>query len=920
MDRKYFTFLLFYLLVFFPFTATAAGDEFPFEGGTTSDGITVTKPQSSSFQKLESKNSYHITGMSNTATMTFYVTVPEGKTASLQFGTEIHLSPKNKRKKIENSNITFSAKLDGTEVIHHNNSTDIATQSECINISGQGEHKVVLEVSYHANNAIFDGDINNLSIHIHRFSKTELTAEPLCNTSITNTSKCEVCGKYISVTVSAKSKKHKMIVTQSKKASCMGTARIDSVCEYCPKKSICLTGQPKDHQFDQSGTCSVCGLHRPTSNADNTVFTVNNAGELRVLSEMMALGRVSGNIGIDIQSDLEFNDSLTMQPLGTFDHPFQGVINGHGHRIRGVVDFYQGTDCLGIVGVAKGTLLSHAVIANLIFDSSNTMCGEACVGGIAGYAEYCDIMNCANFATLEGSDYVGGIVGYAGQQVSIVNCATVSKLTTAGKWNPTACGMPFGHILNTYAAAVNERGGTLDELPTTTLRHCFATQGSGDGLTIINENLLAAYDMVELLNEESDQTSFEMSERDQCPIPVVNSTVTAQSNRAIPTSHSPMWRRAASAEPGDDGNGDGGDDDDDSGKQTEVVAMSGYVNDSSPVQYFKTVDEVMREDSLQYPDFERTYIISRTVPEDAKLYEPISGGRITAFESYLIPADTTYISFKEYDIIAADTVMALTETVIYNTGSKDRIDEYDVAEGAYTLKSRITFENEYDIVCQENVGGLLKRVWSIETEYDTLGVATVTNCYTHDYLTGQSHLEYSKTYSGVGDDDDEAGGTYQEYQEGDTIHVTYTYQDTDGDQGTYRSHYIIRASDEAILEMRTEKVADGEAYTTEGMYFVYDDEGNLIQSVVYGPVDDSQLGGEMRPYMYHDYTGSWQTTLFPTAIEIPTMKQPTVQQRIDYHVYDLRGRVMRTATDAKDPFSGLPSGLYIYQGKKYIKR
>jgi hypothetical protein len=25
-------------------------------------------------------------------------------------------------------------------------------------------------------------------------------------------------------------------------------------------------------------------------------------------------------------------------------------------------------------------------------------------------------------------------------------------------------------------------------------------------------------------------------------------------------------------------------------------------------------------------------------------------------------------------------------------------------------------------------------------------------------------------------------------------------------------------------------------------------------------------------------------------------------------------------TDAKDPFSGLPKGIYIYQGKKYFKR
>jgi hypothetical protein len=76
----------------------------------------------------------------------------------------------------------------------------------------------------------------------------------------------------------------------------------------------------------------------------------------------------------------------------------------------------------------------------------------------------------------------------------------------------------------------------------------------------------------------------------------------------------------------------------------------------------------------------------------------------------------------------------------------------------------------------------------------------------------------------------------------------------------------------------------------------------------------------MRPYLYYEYKGSWQSNLFPTAIEIPTVKQPSAQQRIDHHVYNLQGRMMRTVTDAKDPFSGLPKGIYIYQGKKYFKR
>ena len=41
---------------------------------------------------------------------------------------------------------------------------------------------------------------------------------------------------------------------------------------------------------------------------------------------------------------------------------------------------------------------------------------------------------------------------------------------------------------------------------------------------------------------------------------------------------------------------------------------------------------------------------------------------------------------------------------------------------------------------------------------------------------------------------------------------------------------------------------------------------------------------------------------------------------MDRNIYDMQGRVVRMVTDAEDPFSGLPRGLYIYQGTKYIKK
>ena len=94
----------------------------------------------------------------------------------------------------------------------------------------------------------------------------------------------------------------------------------------------------------------------------------------------------------------------------------------------------------------------------------------------------------------------------------------------------------------------------------------------------------------------------------------------------------------------------------------------------------------------------------------------------------------------------------------------------------------------------------------------------------------------------------------------------------------------------------------------------------MKQSVAFGPVDEDLILSEIRPYLYHEYIGFWQGNAFPTAIKVPTMEQPSLQKQMDTNVYDMQGRVVRKVTDMKDPFSGLPRGIYIYQGSKYLKR
>ena len=897
--------------------ADDGGEEivFPFEGGMTSDSVLIEKPVFEDFQKMENMNSCQVVKNVKYATIKFTVTVPEGKEANLSFKSYFRIAAKKgPNGTYPNTLVTLEVNRGKTKVYSRNHKRTLNSKITNIFLPSGKNEIYFLATFQGAKDFDIAGSIDDMFVHVHRYTKTTLMSEPICGKVGKIRSNCDICAKVKLYDVEPEHANHSMKEMPQKKLSCLSHATVASVCEYCPYKEVKISQSTdqRDHDFDDNDVCKVCHMRLPRHNADMSVFYVYNAGEMRVLSEMVSLGRIPGNIGVDIRSDLVFDRDTTMLPLGTFDHPFQGVLNGNGHRIRGIINAYQGIDCLGFVGVAKGTLLSHAVIANLIFDAGNSLTGMACVGGIVGYATDCDIVNCASFGSLEGTDNIGAIVGYADQHVSLQNCAAMSTIRTKGRWNTMACGMPFGHILNSYGAVTNTDNGIMDELPTTTLRHCFCTEASGEGLKKVTQDVLMSYSMVELLNEESESECFMMSDIEPYPIPVVSGTVEARSNRAISTERLPIPRRAALADLEDYELSEK--------DREELQVFGGYVDESATETFGQTIDDVMQKDSVEYDNFARVYIATRTAPQDAQLYEQLSGGELTAFESYIVPLDSSYTRMIEYDVISSNLVMPKTETVNYTAGDKELIDEYAIEEGGtYTLKSRISFEDDNNLVYMENVDGIMKPVWSVRTVYDDSGNAAYTNAYSHNYKTGENILEYSYDYdnAGNGEEDD----SYMEFMDSihNTIHVIFTYSYNTADKETYNDHYILRASDGYPLEVTTEKVVGEESVLTDGMYFIYDDNNDLVQIVVYAPSEEE---GELRPYMYYEYIGAWEGTPYPTttAIQLPTKNQPSLQKCMDAVVYDMQGRTVRKVTDAKDPFSGLSRGFYIYQGKKYLKR
>ena len=325
----------------------------------------------------------------------------------------------------------------------------------------------------------------------------------------------------------------------------------------------------------------------------------------------------------------------------------------------------------------------------------------------------------------------------------------------------------------------------------------------------------------------------------------------------------------------------------------------------------------MRKNALLHPDLNCLYIVSRTVPEGSKLYEPVSGGDLLGLESYLIPDDSSYIQLREYTLVSPTQVKAIAETINYQSGNNECIDQYTINNENYTLKSRISFEDENNILYQENTDGVMRTVWSIETEYNETGHASVTSGFSHNYVTGEKRLEYSYTYDNKDSGDAQKDNSYREYTEGNLIHILFNNTTPDDPNTVIREHYILRASDQCLIETRTETVKNGVTTLLSGIYFIFEDDGSLMQSVAFAPVEGSN---DLRPYMYYEYVGGWFANPIATAIEIPTVNKPSLKGRMDHNIYDLQGRVVGRVTDAQNPFSGLPRGLYVYQGKKYVKR
>ena len=155
----------------------------------------------------------------------------------------------------------------------------------------------------------------------------------------------------------------------------------------------------------------LCVSAFAADNADISDGTIDSPEDLLLL--MTTSSAWSGSY--TLTKDIDMSGVSGQTPIGNASIMFTGTFDGGHHTISGMY-MNLDTQYTALFGVIKG-----ATVKNLTVDGSFTSTATH-TAGLIGYAENSVIENCHNKATVSGTGYVGGVVGYCYKVKSLTNC------------------------------------------------------------------------------------------------------------------------------------------------------------------------------------------------------------------------------------------------------------------------------------------------------------------------------------------------------------------------------------------------------------------------------------------------------------------------------------------------------------------
>ena len=168
------------------------------------------------------------------------------------------------------------------------------------------------------------------------------------------------------------------------------------------------------------------------------VYQITNGGQLYWFAALVNGGEADADADAVLMNDIYVNENVTAEgdfrawtPIGgngrynaDYGVQYTGTFDGAGHTVSGLYFNNEGADYVGFIGTAG----AGCTVKNLTLADSFIRGGMS-VGGIVGTTVSNNaITGCTNAATVQGTDYVGGIVGenYGADITDCVNEGTVT--------------------------------------------------------------------------------------------------------------------------------------------------------------------------------------------------------------------------------------------------------------------------------------------------------------------------------------------------------------------------------------------------------------------------------------------------------------------------------------------------------------
>ena len=180
-----------------------------------------------------------------------------------------------------------------------------------------------------------------------------------------------------------------------------------------------------------------------------TDMVINNAADLKSFAAKVSAGNTTIN-GI-VKADIDLSSDTEFFGIGTADHPYAGDFDGGDHTITLKLSIKwndaNADDCMGLIAYAGGARIHNVVLAgSLAVENSAGLVGCTVSGETT-------IENCINNAAMTGKDHpIGGILGDAKAQVSILNCVNNGTIGPSSLSSTAKSGSGRGGIVGALNA------------------------------------------------------------------------------------------------------------------------------------------------------------------------------------------------------------------------------------------------------------------------------------------------------------------------------------------------------------------------------------------------------------------------------------------------------------------------------------